>query len=148
MPEIRIASVEQGTPYKTSHGTDLVPYNLEYSGPTGGDNARGQLSQKPGTPPPKPGEVIDVTLEDTPYGVKLKKVPKAGGDFNGNGGGQSHSPAKSAEIRRLACQKSAVALLVAEVQLGNEKPGTVSDLLKQRIDWLEKDCIDAGKAAS
>src|ERR1035441_4337186 len=140
MPDIPIEGVKQGDPYTTKHGSELVPYELAWTSPEG-QHLTGQLSQKPETAPPQEGQTLDVTMEIKGDRRFLKKVPRDGG-HPGGGGGVRHSedPKKSAEIRRMASQKCAVALLAVEVAAGLRfENSKASELLKPRIEYFEND---------
>jgi hypothetical protein len=141
MPTYLVEAVQEGKTFSTDNG-NFQSWKLQVH--DGERSLEAEINTKLGKPGPTVGERFEATPTQTQFGVKLKRVFAPS-----NGAGRAPmSPAKEAEIRRLACQKSGVALLVAEVQLGKEKEGTVSELLKKRIDWLELDCIDAGKRAA
>lgn len=145
MSAIKILKVGGSKDWTGDHGTFRI-YDVTFE--SGDQRGQGQVKKKVDSPAPSEGETFEGTIVDKgAFPPELKRAQQA--PSNGGGGGRAPmSPAKEAEIRRLACQKSAVALLVAEVSMGQEKPGTVSELLKKRIDWLEEDCIAAGEKAA
>lgn len=140
MPTYLIEHAEKKNEYADKYGPK-VAYNLKISG----ENGVIEMSQKPETAPPTPGQEIDGDIKETEFGKKFKKT-YAPGSSNGFSGGRTEDPKKSAEIRRMACQRAAIELLTAEVHAGltfaNQK---ASDLLKPRVDWLEADVIAAGE---
>ncbi len=94
------------------------------------------------------GETIEGTIEPRQgFPSEFKQAAKQNG-YGGGGGSRQEDPRKSAEIRRMASQKVAVALLAAEVAAGltfeNQK---ASELLKPRIQFFEDDAREAGEKA-
>lgn len=141
MPTFTVKTAEKKNEYADKYGPK-VAYTLSIAEV----DDLVELSQKPETAPPSEGQEIDGDLIEGQYGKKLKKTYTPGSS-NG-GGGRTEDPKKSAEIRRMACQRAAIELLTAEVHAGltftNQK---ASDLLKPRVDWLEADVIAAGEKA-
>lgn len=139
-----LAPVTELERFSTDKGTFVV-YEIGFDGNDGKGTIRHK--RKDSSPAPTPGETMDAEIKQTKDGPELKRVWKQNAPSNGSGG-YKEDPRKSAEIRRMACQRAAIELLTAEVHAGltftNQK---ASDLLKPRVDWLEADVIAAGEKA-
>lgn len=139
-----LAPVTELERFSTDKGTFVV-YEIGFDGNDGKGTIRHK--RKDSSPAPTPGETMDAEIKQTKDGPELKRVWKQNAASNGSSG-YKEDPRKSAEIRRMASQKAAIALLAAEVAAGltfqNEK---ASELLKPRIDFFEKDTIAAGEKA-
>lgn len=132
----------------------LVIYTIELRDE--GRVVQAEMMQKPESPAPKAGDVLEGTLTTSGFGMKFKRDKPA---FGGKGGGKS--PAERAEIRRMASHKVAVELLGIEVQValariarGEESSllekitnAGASTVLPKRIEWFEGDAKAAGDRA-
>lgn len=120
----------------------LVIYSIELRDE--GRLVQAEMMQKPETPAPKAGDVLEGTLTTSDFGMKFKKDKPA---FGGKGGG-GKSPQERKEIRRMASQRAGIELLAVEVAAGLRFENTkASDLLLPRIQWFEDDARKAGEKA-
>ena len=130
---------------KDTYSAKLIyPVEIAEDTPHGKDF---ELWQETTTAPPMLGPIeAEIVPAKGTFKPRLKRAKKG---FRGNGGGgYKEDPKKSAEIRRMASQKAAIALLSCEVaaglRFGDQK---ASELLKPRIDFFEKDVEEAGRLA-
>lgn len=72
-----------------------------------GVDATVELSQKPETAPPKSGDTLDGTIEDTQYGKRFKKAQPAN-SFSGGTTSRQNDPDTRASIERQSALKAAV----------------------------------------
>ncbi len=143
VPTYVVERVEQGNTFETQHGS-FQSWCLAIT--DGEKQMDAELNTKIGKDGPTIGERIEGELTKGQYGWKLKRSYSQNG---GGGRGYAEDPKKSAEIRRMASQKAAIALLAAEVAAGlTFKDEKASELLKPRIDFFERDTIAAGEGAS
>ncbi len=83
-----VSAVKTGT-YDSQYGEDvdgkkvMFKYAVELEGESDGV----EVSQKPSTAAPKPGDTLTGTIEAGKYGRKFKKEQKGGGSWGGGGGG-------------------------------------------------------------
>ncbi len=150
MPTFRVdaCEVKKELPEKDGKGPFVI-YQLLLGDGVSDRPIEAELLQKPSTAAPTVGQRIDGTVEKTDFGNRFKKDKPA---FNG--GGRVEDPKKSAEIRRMACQRAAIELLAVEVAANRTlfadrenlfDVTKASALLLPRIEWLEKDIIAAGE---
>jgi hypothetical protein len=93
-----------------------------------------ELFQRKDSVPPKPGDQIDGTLEQSQYGLKIRKVAKIGGS-----GPRQRDPKETAAIQRQHSQSVAVEFLKAKIQAGAMEGFPSTDQLRQLIDWFQRD---------
>lgn len=110
MPSFTVNKAEFKKKFDGKKGGTFAVYTVELKDEQGFTNA--ELVQKEETPAPKPGDVLEGSLESTEYGMKFKKEQS----FSGKGGG-GKSPKERAEIRRMASQKCALELLRIETDI-------------------------------
>jgi hypothetical protein len=142
MPRYRIAELLAEREFASKYGP-MVAYRVRLQGDDG--DVEASLNQKRDTTRPAVGEMVDGSLEQTDFGLKLKKTPPPPtGDHRH--AGSSKSSQERAEIRRMAAQKAAIELLRMEIETGrvpaDAKPGA---LLTSRIDFFYEDCRAAGE---
>jgi hypothetical protein len=100
MPSYKIiAAMKTGT-YQGAHG-EMYKYTVQLEGEA--DTV--EVSQKPDTPAPQPGETLEGSIESTQYGKRFKKEFKGGTGFSG---GRVNSPEDRASIERQVSLKAAV----------------------------------------
>jgi hypothetical protein len=142
MSDFKITGVGDEERFSTANG-EFVSYEVQFEGQQG--NGTAHHKRKASSPVPTVGEVIDADLVQKNGKTELKRVWK---DKPRGGGGHSEDPKRSAEIRRMASQKCAVALLAVEVAAGLRfENSKASELLKPRIDFFENDAKEAGEKA-
>ena len=90
--------------WEGQHGP-MVTYSLDVSDPSG-KATRVQMNQKPTSPAPAVGQIIEGTLEPNgSFPMKLKKAPPA---FGGGGGSRPMDPKVQAQIIRQHSQGCAL----------------------------------------
>ncbi len=94
-----VNAMKTGT-YDGPYG-EMINYTVQFEGADDGV----QISQKPTTPAPKPGDELEGMIEDTKYGKKFKKAQQASGSF---GGSKNTDPATRASIEAQTALNAAV----------------------------------------
>jgi hypothetical protein len=132
--------------YQTNYGT-MVKYILSLEGEADGV----EIGQKPDTPAPKAGDVLDGTIESTKYGKKFKKTPQATG---GARSGYTPDPATQVSIQRqIALGRAVDAVNNYNIQKGTDmKSVTINQYADQIIAtadrfaaWLNKPALAEAK---
>lgn len=106
-----------------------------------------ELFQKADSIPPSVGQQIDGTLEDGPYGKKIKKAQRLGGP--GGGGFRPRDPKESAAIQHQHSQEMAVRVAIAAGWFKEPfdptslEGKTLLDLTGRLASWFRRD-IDRG----
>ena len=127
--------------YSTKFG-DMVAYKL--NGIYDRQPMQGaELSQKPTTPPPMPGQALEVTLEQTDFGPRLKKVQQQNGGGGFRGGGPE-DPKRAAAILRQHSQH--MALLYVANQPPDGRPKSWAEFWAL-VDKFDADVVRVRDAA-
>jgi hypothetical protein len=146
MPSFTIEEVVSSEPFQNEHG-EFTSYFVRFTGDQGSGEAA--HNRKAASPAPAVGEVIDGEIVVKNGKPTLKRSYNPGARGAGGGMSRSEDPKRSAEIRRMACQRAAIELLTAEVAAGlTFEKEKASELLLPRIQWLEDDVRKAGERAS
>lgn len=144
IPSFTVDKAELKKEFEGKQGGTFVVYTVALKDGDGVTAA--ELVQKQASPTPKPGDVLEGTLEKTDYGMKFKRAQ----NFGGKGGG-GKSPAERAEIRRMHSQEMGLRLLDIELRLGKltelAETKKASELLLPRVDFFDEDAIAAGSKA-
>lgn len=113
MPTYTVQEIKSKREFNTKHGNQLVSYKIDVRGDDG-FNGVAELTQKPETKAPEPGQAIEGTLDrsNPQYPPKIKKTPQGGGR---PGGGKSKADQDS--IERAVAYKGAVDLACASIEL-------------------------------
>jgi hypothetical protein len=118
-----VNAMKTGT-YESQYGEDdgsgkkvMVKYTVQFEG---SDDAV-EVSQKPTTAAPKPGDEMDGTIETTQYGKRFKKAAGSGDGFN-----RAAGPATRASIEAQTSLNAAVTTVRDYYAL--LEPGTNSEL--------------------
>lgn len=98
--------------YEGKYGK-LYKYTIQLEG----ESDAVELSQKPDSPEPKTGDVLEGTIEDTQYGKKFKKA------LAPFGGSQKSDPATQKAIIRQNALTNAVNYVTAKAQLMKPEEG-------------------------
>lgn len=146
MSQFTITEVDPETrSWQSSKGNPYISYKVGFKGEQG--EGAGELSRPAKDPRPTVGETLPegTTLDSSNPRFPAKLVePRSGGGSKSFG----KSPQERAEIRRMASQKAAVALLAVEVAAGlTFKDEKASEMLKPRIKFFEDDAREAGEKA-
>jgi hypothetical protein len=100
-----------------------------------------ELFQRKDSVPPKAGDQIDGTLEQSQYGLKIKKNAK----LTGPGGPRQRDPRETAAIQRQHSQGMAVQVAVAagwfkqDWNPHNEQDAATLKDLARLTDWFQRD---------
>jgi hypothetical protein len=94
-----------------------------------------ELFQRKDSPAPVAGQSIDATLEDGPYGKKIKKNSQIGGF----GGARARDPKETSRIQRQHSQEMAIRWAALAYTRGKLPEEFTITNLTQLIDWFQLD---------
>jgi hypothetical protein len=138
MPVYTVTDVSRGNAWTSKHGNQLQDYYLTLRNEAGATRERVQLAQKPTTPPPSPGQSLELTVEADGQGrLKAKKVQPPQGARNGFSGPRPRDPKEQASIIRCHAQKVACDLVLAGAEHGNLTQ--VGEEFQRWVDFLCSD---------
>jgi hypothetical protein len=142
MPEAKTYTVVEVTGQKEWQGAygPMKDYYLTLRNEAGATRERVQLAQKPSTPPPSPGQSLELTVEADGQGrLKAKKVQPPGGRPQGFSGPRPRDPKEQASMVRCHAQKVAAELVISAA--GAKALGTADAmaLLKEWANLLTTD---------
>lgn len=118
----------------------MLSYDLVVSGPDG--QVECELAQKPETPAPKVGDLIQGTIQPGKNGYpgKLKKEkPQQGGRFSGGGKpGKPRDPSERDSIERQVAYKGAVELVAARGAVSpQQQKDTLTELFHHGLSLIQ-----------
>lgn len=140
MPAFTVKEVAGRKEWDGQHGT-MVTYTMDVATEAGA-TVRVQMNQKPASPAPTAGQVIDGTLDDSNpnFPPKLKKSQQAAGGGFASGGRMD--PETQARIVRQHSQKMSLQLAALKVQTGEWTAVTAPEVQKL-IDFFHADAWGA-----
>lgn len=148
MTVFKVIDVE-GEPRRWEWPKGSGSFNLDYTITVDQHDGPVTLTQKPDTPAPAAGQVIEGTLEPSKqagYPPKLKKAQRFGG--GGGFGPRPRDPKESAAIVRQHSQHMTLLYLQAKAQQGAITQFPSMEEIRRVIDWFDADVAQAkGRAA-
>ena len=114
----------------TGQGGLMHRYAVQFEG----ESEAVEMSQKPETAAPKPGDEVEGEIEDTKFGRRFKKAynPSAGG-------GRAMSPQQIAALNRQSALSAAATVYTGQPGAAGENVAQVLETAQQFYDFIVQD---------